>query len=171
MTDQKNIDEQMMRYALKLAERAEALGEIPVGAVLVGEDHRIIAEGFNLAILHNDPTAHAEMVAIRQAGEALKNYRLINTTLYITLEPCPMCAGAILHSRIKRVVFGAKDQKTGALGSRFNLFKDYVMNHQVEIEAGVLAEECSHKLSQFFKRRRQEQKTLKEKLKAEKNNA
>ncbi len=160
------FDEEMMRRALLVADKAMALGEIPVGAVLVDEQGNILAEGFNTSIIQNDPTAHAEMQALRQGGLVLQNYRLLNCTLYVTLEPCTMCAGAILHSRIKRVVFGAYDDKTGALGSRFHFFDDYKMNHVVEISGGILAEECSAKLSNFFKKRRQEKKAEKQAKKA-----
>ncbi|OOR99404.1 tRNA adenosine(34) deaminase TadA [Canicola haemoglobinophilus] len=152
----------MMRHALSLAERAETLGEIPVGAVLVDKLGNILAEGCNLSIIHNDPTAHAEIIALRQAGQKRQNYRLLDTTLYVTLEPCTMCAGAILHSRIGRLVFGAYDYKTGAVGSRFHFFNDYKMNHVLEITGGVLQEECSQKLSSFFQKRRDQKK--KEKL-------
>ncbi len=165
-----NFDEKMMRYALSLADKAEALGEIPVGAVLVDETGNILAEGWNLSITHNDPTAHAEIVALRQAGEKRQNYRLLNTTLYVTLEPCTMCAGAILHSRIRRLVFGASDLKTGAVGSRFHFFDEYKMNHSVEITSGVLQEECSQKLSRFFQKRR-EQKKLEKQVHKEKISA
>lgn len=155
MTEQITFaDEQFMRHAMRLAQRAEALGEIPVGAVLVDASGAIIAEGFNTSIIQHDPTAHAEMQALRQGGLAQQNYRLLDCTLYVTLEPCTMCAGAILHSRIKRLVFGAYDYKTGAVGSRFHFFDDYKMNHDVEIVGGVLADECGVMLSEFFKKRR-----------------
>ena len=158
---QHQLDEQFMRHALTLADKAEALGEIPVGAVLVSEEGEIIGEGWNLSIIDSDPTAHAEIVALRQGGQRLQNYRLLNATLYVTLEPCTMCAGAILHSRIKRLVFGAADYKTGAVGSRFHFFDDYKMNHAIEITAGVLQQECSEKLSAFFQKRRAQQKEAK----------
>ncbi|ABR00454.1 hypothetical protein CGSHiGG_08090 [Haemophilus influenzae PittGG] len=116
------FDEKMMRYALELADKAEALGEIPVGAVLVDDARNIIGEGWNLSIVQSDPTAHAEIIALRNGAKNIQNYRLLNSTLYVTLEPCTMCAGAILHSRIKRLVFGASDYKTGAIGSRFLFF-------------------------------------------------
>ena len=159
------FDEEMMRYALALADKAEALGEIPVGAVLVDESGNIIGEGWNLSIVQSDPTAHAEIIALRNGAKNIQNYRLLNTTLYVTLEPCTMCAGAILHSRIKRLVFGASDYKTGAVGSRFHFFDDYKMNHTLEITSGVLAEECSQKLSAFFQKRREEKKIEKALLK------
>ena len=155
---QQQLDEQFMRHALMLAGKAEALGEIPVGAVLVSEEGEILGEGWNLSIIDSDPTAHAEIVALRQGGQRLQNYRLLNATLYVTLEPCTMCAGAILHSRIKRLVFGASDYKTGAVGSRFHFFNDYKMNHSLEITSGVLAEKCGQKLSDFFKKRREQKK-------------
>lgn len=151
-----------MRHALMLAERAKQLGEIPVGAVLVNNEGKIISEGWNLSIIHHDPTAHAEIMALRQGAEKIQNYRLLGTTLYVTLEPCTMCAGAIVHSRIKRLVFGAFDYKTGAVGSRFHFFNEYKMNHTIEITAGVLAEECSQKLSAFFQKRRAEKKWIKQ---------
>ena len=160
------FDEKMMRYALELADKAEALGEIPVGAVLVDDARNIIGEGWNLSIVQSDPTAHAEIIALRNGAKNIQNYRLLNSTLYVTLEPCTMCAGAILHSRIKRLVFGASDYKTGAIGSRFHFFDDYKMNHTLEITSGVLAEECSQKLSTFFQKSREEKKIEKALLKS-----
>lgn len=159
-----NFDVQMMRRALELADKAEELGEIPVGAVLVDDTGKIIGEGWNLSIVNSDPTAHAEIVALRHAAQCIQNYRLLNTTLYVTLEPCTMCAGAILHSRIKRLVFGASDAKTGVVGSRFHFFDDYKMNHSLEITGGVLQEECSRKLSAFFQKRREQKKAEKTSL-------
>ena len=160
---QHQLDEQFMRHALTLADKAEASGEIPVGAVLVDDTGNIIGEGWNLSIVQSDPTAHAEIIALRNGAKNIQNYRLLNTTLYVTLEPCTMCAGAILHSRIKRLVFGASDYKTGAVGSRFHFFDDYKMNHTLEITSGVLTEECSHKLSAFFQKRREQKKAEKQK--------
>ena len=160
------FDEKMMHHALELANKAEALGEIPVGAVLVDDARNIIGEGWNLSIVQSDPTAHAEIIALRNGAKNIQNYRLLNSTLYVTLEPCTMCAGAILHSRIKRLVFGASDYKTGAIGSRFHFFNDYKMNHTLEITSGVLAEECSQKLSTFFQKRREEKKIEKALLKS-----
>jgi len=149
------IDLHFMQRAIELAQQAAAINEIPVGAVVVYQD-KIIGEGFNQSISLNDPSAHAEMIAIRQAGKALNNYRLTDCTLYVTLEPCAMCAGLLVHSRIKRLVFAANDLKTGAAGSVFNLVASEKLNHQIEICTGVMAEQCSALLSAFFKRRRQE---------------
>lgn len=148
-------DEDWMRYALELAKRADDEGEIPVGAVLV-LDNQVIGEGWNRPIGRHDPTAHAEIMALQQGGLVLQNYRLLNTTLYVTLEPCVMCAGAMVHSRIQRLVYGAKDLKTGAAGSLLNVLGHPGMNHQVEVVADVLAETCSSYLSDFFKRRREQ---------------
>lgn len=154
-------DFHFMQYALSLADKAEAEGEIPVGAVLVDSMGNVIGEGWNRSIVLSDPTAHAEIQAIRMAGQQRQNYRLLDTTLYVTLEPCTMCAGAILHSRIGRLVFGASDYKTGAVGSRFHFFDDYKMNHFLHIRGGVMATECSQKISAFFRKRRGEQKQQK----------
>ncbi|WP_197931309.1 tRNA adenosine(34) deaminase TadA [Erwinia rhapontici] len=150
-------DEFWMRHALQLAQRAWDEGEVPVGAVLVHEG-RVIGEGWNRPIGHHDPTAHAEMMAIRQGGKVIENYRLLDTTLYVTLEPCVMCAGAMVHGRIGRLVFGARDAKTGAAGSLLDVLRHPGMNHQVQIEQGVLAEECAALLSEFFRQRRAEKK-------------
>lgn len=154
-------DEYWMHYALEMAKKAEKNGEVPVGAVLV-KDGELIAAGFNYCIGLQDPTAHAEMQCIRQAGKTLANYRLIDTTLYVTLEPCAMCAGAIVHSRISRLVFGAKDSKTGAVVSAMQLLDDSSMNHQVTYQYDVMGQTCSKILSDFFKRRRAEKKRLKD---------
>ena len=148
-----NSDENWMRYALQLAQRAALQGEVPVGAVLVQDDN-ILGEGWNQPISLNDPSAHAEMLAMRAAGQAAANYRLPNTTLYVTLEPCSMCSGAMIHARIARVVFGAYDPKTGAAGSLFSVLNDPRHNHQVQISGGVLAEECAELLRTFFRERR-----------------
>jgi tRNA(adenine34) deaminase len=162
--EQQTLDKQFMFRAFELAQQAEAIDEIPVGAVVV-VNNRIISEGYNQSITLNDPSAHAEMVAIRQAGSILQNYRLLDCTLYVTLEPCPMCAGLLVHSRIKRVVYATADLKTGAAGSAFNLLCDKKHNHQIELDSGIMAEECSQLLSSFFKRRRAEKKVLKQKAK------
>lgn len=149
-----------MRHALTLADKAESIGEVPVGAcvVLNGE---LIGEGFNTPITDNDPSAHAELRAVKEAAAAVQNYRLINATLYVTLEPCSMCAGMLVHARVKRVVFGAKDAKTGAAGSVMNLLQHPALNHQLEVVSGVLADECANKLSDFFRKRRKEIKAAK----------
>lgn len=157
-------DEQFMRKAIELAHEAELAGEVPVGAVLV-KDGEIIAQGCNRSISEHDATAHAEIQVLRQAGQVLGNYRLMDTTLYVTLEPCPMCAGALLHSRVKRIVYGAPDLKAGAAGTVLNLFDTQAAYHYAEIEHGLLEQECREQLQSFFKRRRKEKKEIK-KLKA-----
>ena len=153
-------DVMWMRHALTLADKAESIGEVPVGAcvVLNGE---LIGEGFNTPITDNDPSAHAELRAVKEAAAAVQNYRLIDATLYVTLEPCSMCAGMLVHARVKRVVFGAKDAKTGAAGSVMNLLQHPALNHQLEVVSGVLADECANKLSDFFRKRRKEIKAAK----------
>ena len=146
-------DEFFMREAISLAQAAECLGEVPVGAVVV-RDGEIIGRGFNTPIGEHDPTAHAEIAAIRAAARSEENYRLPGATLYVTLEPCAMCAGAILHARIARVVYGARDPKTGVHGSVVDLFSVERLNHHTSIEGGVLAMDCSRLLSDFFAARR-----------------
>ena len=143
-----------MREALVLAAQGAALGEVPVGAVLV-QDGQIIGRGYNSPISQRDPSAHAEMVAVRDAAQALQNYRLPGVTLYVTLEPCSMCAGLIVHSRIQRVVYGATEPKAGVVASRGRFFEQDFLNHRVLVEGGVLAEECGAVLSEFFRLRRQ----------------
>jgi tRNA(adenine34) deaminase len=142
-----------MRRALALARRAQEEGEVPVGAVVVLED-RVVGEGWNRPISASDPTAHAEVQAMRAAAATLRNYRLLGTTLYVTLEPCAMCVGAMFHARVRRVVYGAADPKTGAAGSTVNLFEEKRLNHHALVEGGVLAAECSELLSGFFASRR-----------------
>ncbi|HBE9178402.1 tRNA adenosine(34) deaminase TadA [Serratia fonticola] len=161
-------DEYWMRQALSLAQRAQEEGEVPVGALLV-LDNQVIGEGWNRPIGRHDPTAHAEIMALRQGGAVLQNYRLLNATLYVTLEPCVMCAGAMVHSRIRRLVYGAADEKTGAVGSLVDILRHPGMNHQVEIVSGVLAEECAATLSNFFRMRREQKKALKLALRAGKD--
>ncbi|MDH4584772.1 tRNA adenosine(34) deaminase TadA [Pseudomonas sp. BN415] len=146
-------DEHFMREALALAQQGAALGEVPVGAVLV-KDGEIVGRGFNCPISGHDPSAHAEMVAVRDAASRLENYRLVGSTLYVTLEPCSMCAGLIVHSRITRVVFGATEPKAGVVASRGQFFSQEFLNHRVLVEGGVLAQECSEMLSEFFQARR-----------------
>ncbi|MDH5435247.1 MAG: tRNA adenosine(34) deaminase TadA [Gammaproteobacteria bacterium] len=145
--------EHWMHHALSLADKAEQEGEVPVGAVLV-RDNEIIGEGWNYPISGNDPTAHAEIMALRNAAHKLGNYRLTDSTLYVTLEPCTMCAGAIIHARVQKVVFGARDPKTGAAGSLFDILGTDKLNHKVEIQSGVLEKECAEKLTAFFRARR-----------------
>ncbi len=153
MTD--SADEHWMRHALALAELAEREDdEIPVGAVVIGPDGTIIGEGWNRNITEHDPTAHAEIVAMRQAGTKLGNHRLVGCTVYVTLEPCAMCAMAMVHARIGRVVFAASDPKTGAAGSVFDLLADPRHNHRIEVRGGVSAEEASARLSSYFRRKR-----------------
>ena len=149
-------DEHFMREALTLAGQAETLGEVPVGAVVV-KGGVVIGCGFNQPISAHDPTSHAEVVAMRDAAARIGNYRLVGCELYVTLEPCVMCAGAIMHARLERVVYGAADPKTGACGSVVDLFADANLNHHATVVPGVLVEECSARLSAFFSQRRQAQ--------------
>lgn len=146
-------DNHWMQHALKLARKAEAAGEVPVGAVIV-KSGELIAEGWNHPISSHDATAHAEIMALRSAGDKLGNYRLPGSELFVTLEPCPMCVGAMLHARIDRVVFAASDPKTGALGGAFNLLEMASHNHGFEVEAGVMADEARELLQAFFRSRR-----------------
>jgi len=148
-----------MHHALTLAHKAAESGEVPVGAVLV-RDNQLLAEGWNQPIRQNDPTAHAEIMAIRQAAKQSENYRLPGATLYITIEPCSMCAGAIIHARISRVVFGASEPRAGAVGSVINLLQNEQFNHQADVTPGVLAEECGQILKDFFALRRKAKKLL-----------
>ncbi len=149
------VDTHWMRQALALADRAQReFDEIPVGAVLVGADGALLGEGWNLNIAHHDPSAHAEIVAMRQAGKALGNHRLVGSTLYVTLEPCAMCAMALVHARVARVVYGASDPKTGACGGVFDLIGDARHNHRIEVVGGVLGEEAGRRLSNYFRAKR-----------------
>lgn len=143
-----------MRTAIDLALEAGRAGEVPVGALIVAADGRIVGSGFNQPILRHDPTSHAEVMALRDAAARLGNYRLPGCTLYVTLEPCVMCAGAIMHARIGRVVFGARDPKTGVAGSVIDLFGETRLNHHARVEGGLLADECGGLLSAFFAARR-----------------
>ena len=148
-----SVDEKWMALAIEQAKLAEKINEVPVGAVLV-QDDQLIASAHNQPITNHDPTAHAEIQLLRKAGEKLNNYRLSNTTLYVTLEPCTMCLGAMIHARISRVVFGAYDQKTGVCGSCQDLSTSECFNHSIETNGGILADECKQLLQKFFKKRR-----------------
>jgi len=143
-----------MDLALDEARRAEAAGEVPIGAIIVGADGNVIARGFNHPLSSHDPTAHAEIVAVREACRTLKNYRLTGLTIYCTVEPCVMCAGAIVHVRIARLVYGASDPKAGAAGSIYNVLTDPRLNHQVDVMPGIREPECRLLLQSFFERRR-----------------
>jgi tRNA(adenine34) deaminase len=161
LEDVKSDDERWMMHALALAERAAALDEVPVGAVVVlnGE---VIGEGWNHPISGHDPTAHAEIMALREAAQRIGNYRLVDARLYVTIEPCTMCAGAIVHARIAEVVFGAAEPKAGAVCSNGQLLDQPWFNHLVRYRGGVLAERCSERISRFFQQRRAAKKALKQ---------
>jgi len=156
-SEQESLDIFWMQHALELAKRAESEGEVPVGAVVVYDD-QVIGEGWNRPITDNDPTAHAEIMALRSAAKKINNYRLIDTTLYVTLEPCIMCTGAIIHSRVKRVVYGALDPKAGASESAFSILGTDCLNHKVEVNNGILSEDCGRILTAFFRNKREEKK-------------
>ncbi len=143
-----------MREALKEALKAFEIGEVPVGAVLVSPEGEILARAHNRPISLCDPTAHAEILVLREAARRIGNYRLLGTTLYVTLEPCPMCAGALVYARVKRLVFGAWDEKSGACGSLYDLVRDPRLNHRLEVTEGVLADEARRLLQEFFRQRR-----------------
>ncbi len=147
------LDLRFMARALELAREAERAGEVPVGAVIV-KDGAIVGEGWNRPISTSDPTAHAEIIALRAAAQTLGSYRLLDTTLYVTLEPCAMCAGAMVHSRVKRLVYAATDPRAGAAGSVFNIVNHPALNHRLECEGGLMAEECGSLLRAFFMARR-----------------
>jgi tRNA(adenine34) deaminase len=150
---QVELDRQFMQQALEQARLAALAGEVPVGAVIV-RNGEVIARAFNQPITKHDPSAHAEMLVLRQAALSEENYRLPGTTLYVTLEPCTMCAGAMLHARVDRIVYGAADSKTGAAGSVLDVFSSKQINHQTVVEGGVMAQECGQLLRDFFKERR-----------------
>jgi tRNA(adenine34) deaminase len=158
------MHEKYMREALNEAKKAEALGEVPIGAVIVREGE-IIGRGYNLRETTHDPTAHAEMIAIRQAAERVGGWRLHDCDLYVTLEPCPMCAGAIIQSRIRQVVYGTADPKAGCVGTLMNLLDDARFNHQAHVVTGVLQEECGQILTDFFRALRQKKKEMKRRMK------
>ncbi len=149
----KIVDERWMREALTLAQYAESQGEVPVGAILV-LDGEIAGRGWNQPISRNDPTAHAEILALREASRTLDNYRLADSTLYVTLEPCVMCAGALVHARVRRLVFGGRDLRFGGVRSKFRIADSDILNHRVEIVEGILAAECVELLENFFRSRR-----------------
>lgn len=150
---QAELDYQFMRMAIEQAQIAAQSGEVPVGAVLV-RDGKVISKAFNKPIANHDPSAHAEMLALREAALLEENYRVPGSTLYVTLEPCAMCSGAMLHARIDRVVYGASDPKTGAAGSVLDIFSSKQINHQTSVEGGIMGEECGQLLRDFFKERR-----------------
>lgn len=149
-----NSDEQWMQQALRLANMAAAKGEVPVGSVIV-RDGTVLGEGYNRPIEAVDPTAHAELIALREACGAVGNYRLPGSTLYVTLEPCPMCAGALVHARVERVVYGAPDPRSGAAGTIMNILASEDLNHRCQVSGGVLQEQCADLLTTFFRRRRE----------------
>lgn len=148
-----NKDQDWMKIALELARKAEALGEVPVGAILVKDD-KIIGQGYNQPILNHDPSAHAEIVALRQAGQKATNYRLVDSTMYVTLEPCAMCAMAMVHARVSKVVFATHEPRTGAGGSLYQLLQHTGHNHQIEFVEGVMKQQSSEMLKHFFKAKR-----------------
>ena len=154
MSEPTVADVEFMRRALRCAEAAGKYGEVPVGAVLVAAEGAVLAEAGNASIRQHDPTAHAEMLVLRSAGKAVGNYRLSGTTLYVTLEPCPMCASALVHARVARIVFAAADPKTGACGSVFELARNEHLNHSIEVEGGLLAGDAALLLKEFFLARR-----------------
>jgi tRNA(adenine34) deaminase len=149
----KKCDEKYMRMALREAEKASRSGKVPIGAVLV-KGNRVLVKNHNRCVELNDPTAHAEILVLRQAGEVLKNYRLKDTMLYVTAEPCPMCASAMIHGRISRLIFGAPEPKFGAVESRMRLFKNHTFNHHVAVDNGVLERECIETMKAFFREKR-----------------
>ncbi|WP_423202716.1 tRNA adenosine(34) deaminase TadA [Legionella nagasakiensis] len=149
-----NQDVFWMSQAMDMALKAKAQGEVPIGAVLISENNQLLGCGWNQVIQTHDPTAHAEIIAIRKASSYLKNYRLLDSTLYVTLEPCSMCAGALVHSRIRRLVFATRDFKAGAAGSVYNLIQGHPLNHAIQVDEGLLQEEAAALLTDFFKDRR-----------------
>ncbi len=149
----RSTDTQWMALAIEQAKQAQEVGEVPVGAILI-QNNQLIVSAHNQPISNNDPTAHAEIQLLRAAGKQLNNYRLSNTTLYTTLEPCAMCLGAIVHARVSRIVFGAYDQKSGVCGSCIDLPNSQCFNHSISIQGGILADQCKELLQQFFKSRR-----------------
>ena len=153
------LDELWMREAVQAAQAAERLGEVPIGACLIDEAGNLLAVAGNRTITDHDPTAHAEILVLREAAAKINNYRLVETTIYTTIEPCAMCAGALVNSRVKRLVYGAKDERFGAVETVFRICDSPLLNHQIEITAGVLAEECRKLMQDFFRRKREIQKS------------
>ena len=149
-----DLDERWMREAIEAARAAAELGEVPVGACMVDADGNLLSTASNRPITNNDPTAHAEMLALREAAARVKNYRLTGVTVYSTIEPCVMCAGALVNARVARLVFGAHDERFGAVESRFRICNSEMLNHRIEIVAGVLADECRAMMQEFFRSRR-----------------
>lgn len=163
MHDFTEMDHHWMQHALQLGEQARDAGEVPVGAILV-LNNEIIGKGYNQPITHQDPTSHAEILALREGAKHLNNYRLLDATLYVTLEPCLMCAGAMVHARIKRLVYGAADPKTGVVASRLTILSENFLNHHVQCQGGLMADACGGLLSQFFQAKRQMKATNQSKL-------
>jgi tRNA(adenine34) deaminase len=161
LSDWQTDDEAYMQRAIALAAQGEQLGEVPVGAVIVSAGE-IIGEGYNQPITSHDPTAHAEIIAIRAAAQRVENYRLVGSTLYVTLEPCTMCVGALVHARIARLVYGTTEPKAGAVISQAQLLDASYFNHRLQAEGGLLAEQCQHQLSDFFRKRRESIKAQKQ---------
>jgi tRNA(adenine34) deaminase len=159
-------DEQWMQYAIGLATKGEAIGEVPVGAVIVNEN-KILGEGWNQPITSCDPTAHAEIIALRQAATNIQNYRLVGSTLYVTLEPCTMCVGALVHARISRLIFGTTEPKAGAVVSQAHILDAAYLNHKLDYSGGLLANECQHQLSSFFQQRREQKKVQRQEIQRE----
>ncbi|MFO7666441.1 MAG: tRNA adenosine(34) deaminase TadA [Desulfobacterales bacterium] len=155
INEEPDMHEIFMKIALEEAKKAGQNGEVPIGAVLVTEDDKILATTHNSTVSLSDPAAHAEILALRKAGNKLKNYRLLNTTLYVTIEPCIMCMGAAVHARIKRIVFGTHDPKWGAAGSLYNFAEDRRLNHTMDIVSGICEEECRNLIKEFFKKKRE----------------
>jgi tRNA(adenine34) deaminase len=152
-------DEFWMRESLRAAVEAEKLNEVPIGACLIDNQGKLLAIGGNRTITDNDPTAHAEILVLREAAALLKNYRLIDTTIYTTIEPCAMCAGALVNARVKRLVYGAKDERFGAVETVFRICDSDFLNHKIEIVAGILADDCRKLMQDFFRQRRENQKS------------
>lgn len=150
-------DKQWMEYAFQLAAQGEKLGEVPVGAVIV-LDGKVLGEGFNQPITRHDPTAHAEIIALRQAAQQVQNYRLVGASIYVTLEPCTMCVGALVHARIARLIFGTTEPKSGAVVSKSRLLDNDYFNHRVSYAGGLMVHECQHQLSEFFAARREQKR-------------